>query len=73
MAKKQREPERLAGRTLPFRLYARHHPVSVYTGTGWKPGTVVHCDKDRCSVALVNERRTVVCYDARNIRERSAG
>jgi hypothetical protein len=53
-----------------FRSYAKHHPVSVFMGAAWKPGTVAQSSVDRCVIALVSERRTVVCYDARNIRER---
>jgi len=67
---KQKGSERMSDSPGRFRAYTKHHSVSVYTGTGWKPGAVVACYPDRCIIELVNERRTVVCYDARNIRER---
>lgn len=46
-----------------FRL---DQPVKIYMGAGWSKGTVKF--KYRDSVAVYVDKRTVRCYDLRNIK-----
>ena len=41
--------------------------VKVYMGAGWEKATVIHWDKNRCTVRLNRGGATVVCSDARNL------
>lgn len=61
------DPARMQRQPQPMRLWGRGEKVHVFCGAGWKTGYVVESSRDRCSVHLAQEQRTVVCTDNRNI------
>ena len=66
--KRPKSHERLAGKGRRFTTYRRGERVEVFTGMGWKKGTVVDTRTDRISVRLDGDdsgfpRQT---YDPRN-------
>lgn len=61
------DPLRLQRPAQPMRIWGRGEKVQVFSGAGWKTGYVVDSSRDRCTVHLAQEQRTIVCTDSRNI------
>lgn len=63
-----KEGQRLAGDPTPMTVYRRFAQVEVYTGAGWRSGSVQRSDPSRCMIHLAKEQRMLVCTDNRNVR-----
>lgn len=66
-----KEAERLSQSPQPMTVYRQFAYVEVYTGAGWRSGSVQYSDPSRCMVHLPKEQRMVVCTDNRNLKPKT--